>query len=880
MRVYNILKSKLFPESLVLMTIVIFLYNGHINYTWGQSKQLKHLTEKEYHLWGNLSLSNLSPKGDWISYRMSYQDGIDILFVKGITKDRTFAIPNSYYGAFSQTNWFAALSPKGLEVLNLKTGNRRTIKDVNSFYFSSSGNELILGILENENELQLKIISPAGLLKLKISNITEFKLNPQKEMLVYATHDQLGGGLGIIELKQNLKHSKIDTINSGAYSNITWSKNGLAVTCVKNLNDVSEKNLQGLLLFDILKNKVKELNSLTTSSFSSKNHILSGIQQRLVISDDLKRVFVQFENGNNIKDSIIDHVEIWNSFDKYIFPEEQLWKLRNTARVGVWTPNSKTFQKITSDSLPKLMLTGNEDYALVFNPKAYEPQFDQFGPMDFYLTNLVNGESKLFLEAHSANQYHTMPSPDGKYIAYFKNKNWWAYNIRERSHINLTSGMNLKFEDISNDMAGKKNAYGIAGWTKNDKSVILYDAFDLWEIEPLTGKPLRLTHGREKNISFRIQANDDHIYEPIYNGQSVKEVNLEEELILSAYMQNGDSGLYKWNKNKAEHELVMASSKIDFFRQSRTGVIYQEQRYDLSPRINLKLKNGQNRVIFQSNPQQQEYYWGSAKPIIFKNSLNQDIKGFIYYPSNYDSLKKYPMIVHIYEQQFKDFHEYISPDKNSPIGFNPTNYTLQDYVVFFPDISYQMGDPANSAVDCVTAGVKYVIDLGIVDKDKIGLIGHSFGGFETNFIMTQSDLFATAVSGAGMSDLQSLYLTLNWWTGKPDMWRFENQQMRMGQSLFEARDTYYRNSPINYVENINKPILSWSGKNDLQVDWHQNIEWYLALRRLNKEHVLLLYPDETHFILMEENQKDLNHKIQDWFSYYLKDNPVPSWVKP
>ena len=159
-----------------------------------------------------------------------------------------------------------------------------------------------------------------------------------------------------------------------------------------------------------------------------------------------------------------------------------------------------------------------------------------------------------------------------------------------------------------------------------------------------------------------------------------------------------------------------------------------------------------------------------------------------------------------------------------------------------------------------------------------GLIGHSFGGYETDFIITQSNIFAAAIAGSAATDLNSFYLTLNWTTGKPDMWRFEDHQWRMEKSLFEDRERYKTNSPITYVENIKTPLLSWTGQEDLQVDWHQSIELYLALRRLSKKHILLLYPKESHELFKPENQKDLSKKMQQWFAYFLKGESPADWI--
>src|SRR5690606_2974930 len=163
-----------------------------------------------------------------------------------------------------------------------------------------------------------------------------------------------------------------------------------------------------------------------------------------------------------------------------------------------------------------------------------------------------------------------------------------------------------------------------------------------------------------------------------------------------------------------------------------------------------------------------------------------------------------------------------------------------------------------------------------ISGDKIGLIGHSFGGYETNFIITQTNLFAAAVSSAGVADLVSFYLNFNWENGKPDIWRFNNQIWRMNKSLFEDRSIYYSNSPISYIENIKTPLLCWTGNEDYQVNWHQSILWYLGLRKLNKKHILLVYPNEPHILLNLKNKEDVTKRVKQWFDHYLKNASMAS----
>ena len=157
-------------------------------------------------------------------------------------------------------------------------------------------------------------------------------------------------------------------------------------------------------------------------------------------------------------------------------------------------------------------------------------------------------------------------------------------------------------------------------------------------------------------------------------------------------------------------------------------------------------------------------------------------------------------------------------------------------------------------------------------------MGHSFGGYETNFIITQTDIFATAISGGSISDLTSFYLNVGWALSISDMARFQSQQWRIGKTPFEDPTLYAKNSPVANVSTVHTPLLLWSGKEDWHTNWHQTVEFYMALRRLKKPGVMLLYPEEQHVLTKSYNQKFHSLRVAEWFDYYLKDDHSSNWI--
>ena len=237
------------------------------------------------------------------------------------------------------------------------------------------------------------------------------------------------------------------------------------------------------------------------------------------------------------------------------------------------------------------------------------------------------------------------------------------------------------------------------------------------------------------------------------------------------------------------------------------------------------------------------------------------------------------MITYIYENMSPKFHRYQNPSLYNGAVINSSNYTTEGYFVFFPDIEYKVNEPMVSALKCVTAAVIEVSKKPFIDQNRIGLFGHSFGGFEASYIAGRSNLFATVVSAAGVHNLRSFHLSNAWLWSRPQMGRFFNDQFRFNAPYFEIPQKYEENSPLTFAESINVPFLTMTGDQDSNINWEQSIEMYNALRILNKEHIMLIYPDEGHDLFSQEAQLDATQKYSEWFGYYLKNEKRPQWME-
>jgi len=285
------------------------------------------------------------------------------------------------------------------------------------------------------------------------------------------------------------------------------------------------------------------------------------------------------------------------------------------------------------------------------------------------------------------------------------------------------------------------------------------------------------------------------------------------------------------------------------------------------------------KKITNANPQQKNYAWGKRVLVDYTNSKGQKLQGTLTLPAGYESGKKYPTIIFFYEKMSQVHNQYSMPvyDDRPHMSL----YASNGYLIFQPDNVYEEGRPGTSALDCITSAAKKLIELGYSDPQRIALQGHSWGGYQTSFILTQTDMFRCIVTGAPPTNLESFYNNIYGSTGTNHHGIMETGQVRMGRNAtpWAAREAYQRESPMFHAPNIKTPFMILHGTADGAVDWSQGLEFYNAARRLGKEVILVSYPNEGHHLANEANQKDFLLRMQQYFDYYLKDAPAPEWMK-
>ncbi|PBJ08046.1 prolyl oligopeptidase family serine peptidase [Flavobacterium sp. ACN6] len=843
----------------------------------GQDLIQRQLTKEDYKLWSRLQSDKISSQGKWVSYYLKYESRYDTLFVRSTNSDISYFFPEFYDGRFANDEFFACLNKnKELQLLNLVDGNSRNLSGVKKFGFDSHGKFLITLEYLTDKSSALCIRTNAGKLLKQIENIIDYQISPNGRTVLYAVRRNKLSSLGLIQLSPKLGVEKIITADVTAIKSFTWSKDGNALAFY-----TIDKSNTAVCFYSVFEAKSFFLTNLPQASFENKKIYEDNILP-LKISDDNSAVF--FSCKDTLPKKVkTDIAEIWKTDDKYLFPEIVLAQNFKKSSLAVWQPHTKYVNLLSTEKLHWIALTGAQKFAVVADPTQYEPQFDLNAPMDYYLMSTAGGKKELLASKQSGLSYHMNFSPCGRYICYYNNSSWILYDIKEKKHTNITAGINSNFQSIIEESSNRKIIpYLFQGWSEDVKSVLLCDQYDIWQIN-LDGKPaVRLTNGREKQIRYRlVSATKKNSDRTNYYGSNSDVYDTRSKIILEVYdTKSGSSGYGVLDKKRIKL-LYFNNEKISRIIKSaeNDSYIFESEKFNQPPRIIFKkADSSEPSVLFHSNEQQKHFYWGSSEFITFENSKKQSVKGALFYPAQYNPSIKYPMIVYIYDKLAQKVHTYENPSFKSGFGFNITHFTANGYFVLLPDIEYEIGNPGLSASDCVESAVKSINQRRLTDPKKIGLIGHSFGSYESNCILTESGIFAAAVSGAGISDNIRGYFTVNSEFNNAEAWRFENQQYRMGSSLYENKEAYIRNSPLLNAEKVNTPILLWTGKNDNNVQPEQSTAFFLALRRLNKKAIMLQYPEEGHIITSPAAQQDLNHKIMQWFDYYLKGDKADDWM--
>lgn len=832
----------------------------------GQAQVKKVLTDADYGKFGTLQIKQFSSDGKWVSYEMQYENKVDTLFLQDVASKQATLIPRGKDSAFGGMSFFAWRVGSNLLIKNLKDGSIETLEDVKRFEFSRDGKHLL--VLQPNGNLLIKD------LRVKkeecISDVSNYVTNDKTDGVLFTKKYQGKYLLGYFSFKKNETLPLLEEV--APISRMVWQKDGESV---------------GFMVGDALRFldlKTRKLYSLPMEVKNEPLKIADGALYPIILSDEGEKVFfsVVFEKPK-VTDDKREQIEVWNGTDVCLFPVRQVLEKISLPLLAVWLPKKGIFRVLVDSARYFSRLGGKQDYVVLSDPYQYGLEPTYYEKVDYYIKNVRTGSEKLLLEKQSHDPNQLCFSPLSNEMVYYRNKHWWYYNPETDFTQCLTENIQTKWDNTTEDVPHQFRVYGVAGWSIAGTSVLLYDENDVWKVALDGSSYERITDGWKEDKVYRIvETGMKGSTSNPYERDNRKLVDLNKGIVLEVTNQKNWFSGYVLYTGKRGLQVVDYGDKHHIGIKKNRGkqFVYASERYSESAQLMyVDVEKKISKVLYESNKHQRNYLEKKSTLLSYTNEKGQVLKAALFYPDGYDEKRKCPMIVSIYDKKSMYVNHFSKPSFQNSVGFCVSNFTADQYFVLYPDIAYEKGNPGFSASDCVIAAVKAAIATGMVDEKRIGLIGHSFGGYETDFILTQTNLFATAVSGAGVSDPIGRYFGLgNDYIHKDEMWRFETQQWRMGSTFFENKSGYWSNSALVNADKITTPLLQWAGKDDTTVPFEQSVSLYMALRRLGKPTILLGYPKEGHNVSNPENQKDLTIRIKQWFDYFLKDKKDVGWI--
>jgi dienelactone hydrolase len=464
-------------------------------------------------------------------------------------------------------------------------------------------------------------------------------------------------------------------------------------------------------------------------------------------------------------------------------------------------------------------------------------------------------------------------SPGDKYIYWYDDKQRQYFTWKDGVVRNVSAKVPTKLYDEEYDMPSDPNPYGVARWIKDDAGLLVYDRFDIWQLDPEAAKsPVNVTGGagRKNGISYRYVLMDPE----------ERSIDPAKPILLRTQREsNKYGGLARLNLGRNEVQTVMEGP---YFVRSIDGakkadvVAYTKESFRESPDLYIRKGTAESKLS-SLNPQQADYSWGNAELVSWKAYDGKSSEGILFKPDGFDGKKKYPMICYFYERDAETLFFYRQPAP-TPSRLDISFFVSRGYVVFVPDIHYRTGYPGRSAYDYVLSGARAMVKKGGIDSTKVGIQGQSWGGYQLTYLITRTRFFAAAWAGAPVANMTSAYGGIRWESGLNRQFQYEKSQSRIGATLWEKQQLYLENSPLFYVPRISTPLVIMSNDADGAVPWYQGIEMFTAMRRLGKKVWLLNYNGEAHNLVQRKNRKDLSVREQQYFDWLLKGEKPPRWI--
>jgi len=738
-----------------------------------------------------------------------------------------------------------------LMLRNLITGNERMYRNVSDFYFSKNGAKLLMQV----------------------------KSDPK---------DSLSKSFVIL---LDIRSDKLDTLSRGIneFRNMAMTDDGskLAYTAER---DARPKDLQKFF-------KLWYYTAGMDSAVLLADRFSAGMQLGMTVSENAalnfsksgQRLFfgtspIQAPKDTSLVDMDLVKVDIWHYKDDYL-QTAQLNRLQQDLKenfLAVYDFSDNSIKQLGSKELPQIIQTNEGDgdtfIGVTDYDKRIESQWQGYTRKDIYAIDVNKGAKNLIKKDLYGTIY---PSSTGKYIVWYdrEKKSYFSWDGAETR--NITTKIKVPLFDEENDVPDLPSPYGVMGWGKDDSAVFVYDRYDIWQVDP-TGETNPLIfednqHYRDKKIRIRyIKTDPDEKFISKTDSLLFRlfDVNSKNESLHYTTLAG-----HPYTQLRAESALsfgnVLKAKNYDKFIYTKESFVRPPDLYSLNETINSRL--GFEEQLSQINQQQKNYRWGTAELFKWKAYNGKQATGIVYKPENFDPSKKYPLICYFYEKLSDNLNTYIAP---GPIrsAVNVSFFVSRGYIIFMPDIEYEIGHPGKSAYNYIVSGARALVKKGWVDSTNMAIQGHSWGGYQVAQLVTMTKMFKAAWAGAPVANMTSAYGGIRWESGLNRQFQYEKSQSRIGASLWDKPQLYMENSPLFHLKNVTTPLVIMHNDNDGAVPWYQGIELFTAMRRLGKKVWMFNYNGEGHGLTDRKDKLDYQIRMQQFFDWILKGESPAEWI--
>jgi dipeptidyl aminopeptidase/acylaminoacyl peptidase len=828
-----------------------------------------------YEKWPSIESANISKDSKYILYIINNEPEFSkTLVVKNVKSTWEISLPFVLSGSITGGSEFVLFTKQNdsLGLLNLVSKSIEYIPNVSSFKTPADGQGHWIAYKLNSPSHELRVRNMRTHMEMSFVDIKDYMFDKK--------------GITLLLQKQipNSKKIELSSVNLNSGRNVSiW--NG------ENISNLFFDSYGTGLFF---KSFEKGINSICSYSMNSEicENLISDNSMGLNGEYEIQNIFGFTQNDENLLFSIRKakvkmndrvksvSVDIWNYKDSKLQSQQLSEKSTIKSYNAIINLKSRKVTRIENES--EEMVEANGNFMLLTrireNSDNGEMNWNPACLREFYIFN-INTSDKYEIKLENALWCDL--SPMGKYLIYYnwKDENYYSYNIEKKLFKNISFNIRTQWRDKKDDSPVSKYTGGVSmGWINGDSAVFLSDHYDIWKVDPDGNEfPIDLTNnwGKTNDISFSFATNDKELilnsndrvllsaidYKTKDRGFFIKAISKDgnaEKLIMGPYIYSNP--LNKRNiTNDVDNDLYL------IFRESETSA------------TNLYVTSNFKNFTPESDVHpEKSFNWYTTELLTWKTLDGITTQGILYKPENFNPKIKYPIIFNYYEMMSDGLHKYLAP------GFSRGNidiasFVSNGYLVLTPDIHYKQGEPGNSALQSILSASKLLSKRAWVDEKKMAIQGHSFGGYETNYIVTHTNIFCAAMSAAGFSDCISDYGD-TWGSGASKQGYYELGGGRIGFNFWENPQLYIKNSPIFNVDSVNTPLLLMANKNDGAVSFSQGVQLFTALRRLGKKSWMLQYDGENHIIINNEAARDYSLRLFQFFDYYLKNKSAPRWM--